>query len=124
MRYVQHLGRSVVGVHICDKCKRIDKSLEENSNPPYEIDVINFFNLKLYKKKEVVTSANLTARQEKFYRLIQEYGQITTKISAIALDVSQDTASNELNSLIDAILVQKQGVGKETRYVPLDKTKR
>ncbi len=105
--YIEKVGSGFV---------RIQKSLAENNNPPYEISATNFFNIKFHKRIEASYLSGLTVRQSKLLNAIKERGSITTKIAAFVLDVSDDTALNDLHTLIELDLISKQGKGKATHY--------
>ena len=95
---------------------RIKNTLEENNNPPYEISATNFFNLKLLRRVEELSVSQLTSRQLNLLNLISEKGSITTKMAALFLDVSDDTALNDLRELARVGLITKVGKGKATVY--------
>lgn len=96
---------------------RIQNSLAENNNPPYEISNTNFFNLRLLKRLATVSAMELTLRQRKLLSFIAENQAVTTKMAATFLDVSADTVLNDLRVLVQKELVQKIGKGKNTVYV-------
>jgi len=95
---------------------RIKHSLQTNNNPPYEISATNFFNLKLYKRESTVLPSQLTERQLELLGIIREKGSITTKLTAKLLNISDDTALNDLRALARLNLITKEGKGKSTTY--------
>jgi len=105
--YIEKVGSGFV---------RIQKALEDNDNPPYEISATNFFNIKFLKRIKEPTLSELTVRQSELISAIKERGSITTKVAALVLDVSDDTALNELHALIKLDLISRQGKGKATIY--------
>lgn len=97
---------------------RMKRALTENNNPSLEISSTNFFSLNFYKRLDntLVLAASLTKRQVSLYFLLQEQKSITTRETALALDISEDTALRELNTLLKEGLIIKLGTGKTTEY--------
>ena len=95
---------------------RMEMALKENNNPPLEVSVTNFFNIRFYKRLEKINPTSLSLRQIHIYRLLCDNNQITKKEIAERLSVSEDTALRELNQMIDLNIVTKSGVGKATTY--------
>ena len=95
---------------------RIQNSLQENNNPPYEISATNFFDLRFKKRVGDETFMQLTPRQLKLLEIIRERGNVSTRIAAIMLDISNDTVLSDLHALIQFELICKEGKGKATIY--------
>ena len=49
---------------------RMKMALAENNNPPLEVSVTNFFNIRFYKRLEKVNPSLLSPRQVKIYQLL------------------------------------------------------
>lgn len=96
---------------------RMKQALAQNNNPPLEINATNFFDLRFYKRIPNITVSKMTQRQAILYHLIEERQQVTKRNVTTALNVSDDTAVNELNVLIKLGLIKKEGKGKATYYV-------
>jgi ATP-dependent DNA helicase RecG len=105
--YVERVGSGIY---------RMKKSLEMNNNPPMDIVATNFFLVVFYPRIEALETANLSQRQYHLYQLVKIKGQITKKEIAQQLDVSEDTALRDLRSMIEAGLIDRQGIGKSTKY--------
>lgn len=97
---------------------RMKMALAENNNPPLEVCVTNFFNIRFYKRLEKVNPALLSSRQVTIYRLLCDNERMTKKEMAYRLDVSEDTVLRELNQLIELQIVTKTGKGKAVIYKP------
>lgn len=95
---------------------RMEKDLEENNNPPLEVSVTNFFNIRFYKRLERVDQSQLTSRQQEIYRLLCNRDQMTKKEIANQINISEDTAIRELQRLIDLEIINKTGIGRATVY--------
>lgn len=100
---------------------RIYLSLENNNNPPPEISVSNFFNIRFYKQIESEIELILTPRQQSLFNMIKESLSIKKHQAALYLGVSDDTALRELRALEMKKLITRSGTGKTTVYHPLIK---
>ncbi len=96
---------------------RMEVALAKNHNPPLEVSATNFFNIRFYKRVRDVNQNQLSVRQRELYFILKERGVLSKREAAFALDVSEDTALRELNSLISMGLICKQGTGRSTVYV-------
>lgn len=97
---------------------RMKMALAENNNPPLEVSVTNFFNIRFYKRIENIDLALLSSRQIKIYRLLCDNERMSRKEIANRLDVSEDTVLRELNQMIKLQIVTKSGIGKSVIYMP------
>jgi ATP-dependent DNA helicase RecG len=97
---------------------RMKIALAENNNPPLEVCVTNFFNIRFYKRLEKVNPALLSPRQVKIYRLLCDNEKMSKKEIVNRLDVSEDTVLRELNQMIELQIVTKTGKGKSVIYKP------
>lgn len=95
---------------------RMRHTLKENKNPDIEINATNFFNIRFYRRLSTEELTNLSIRQTHLYNIMKERKTITKKETAVALNVSEDTALRELNALIEIGIIEKEGVGKATVY--------
>ena len=95
---------------------RMKKALDENNNPPYEVNATNFFSIRFYKRVQQAGNVQLNVRQTILCNLMKERGTITKNEAAMAVNVSGDTVLRELNALIDLGLVERHGLGKTTTY--------
>lgn len=95
---------------------RMESALAENNNPPLEVKVTNFFNIRFYRRLNEINQSKLSARQLEIYRLLGEDQGISKKDVAHRLNISEDTAIRELNRLIKLGVAQKKGIGKSTTY--------
>lgn len=99
---------------------RMKTALAENNNPPLQVSVTNFFNIRFYKRVEKFVPASLTARQLRIYRLLAERGSLTKSEICNHINISEDTALRDLNKLIELGIAVKTGTGKATTYQPLN----
>lgn len=95
---------------------RMEAALHENNNPPLEVKVTNFFNIRFQKRLELIEQNKLTARQIEIYRLLCEVNTLSKKDVSHRLNISEDTALRDLNQLIELGVAYKDGIGKTTAY--------
>jgi ATP-dependent DNA helicase RecG len=95
---------------------RMRHALENNNNPPMEISVSNFFNIRFYRRAKTTAELALSSRQMQIYYLFQEHHQLTKNSIAQALAVSGDTVLRELKILTENGLIYKSGTGKAIIY--------
>ncbi|MHB1948888.1 MAG: RNA-binding domain-containing protein [Gammaproteobacteria bacterium] len=96
---------------------RMKQSLQQNNNPPLEVNATNFFDVRFYKRILDVSVSELTSRQINLYYLFQERIKLTKKDVTLVLNVSDDTALRELNELLKLNLIKKVGTGKAIQYI-------
>lgn len=97
---------------------RMENSLAENSNPPLEVQVSNFFNIRFYKRLADIHPDQLTGRQIEIYQMITSRGGVSKKDLISQLNLSGDTILRDLKRLIELEVVSKQGRGKSITYHP------
>lgn len=95
---------------------RMVHALNENSNPPLDVTATNFFTIRFYKRVEAESELNLTRRQQLLYNMIKERQFVKKHEAALFLNISDDTALRELNSLVNKQLIRRNGTGKSTSY--------
>lgn len=95
---------------------RMEQALKNNNNPPYQVNVTNFFQIRFFKRIESANQANLSDRQLQLLIFFREKNSATKREAAAFLNVSEDTALREIKSLIDLKLLVKKGTGKATYY--------
>jgi len=95
---------------------RMERALQENHNPPLEVQATNFFDIRFYKRLPEISTQHLTPRQAALIRLVQNREIISKKDAVLALNISDDTAIRELNILLQLKLIKKTGKGKAVRY--------
>lgn len=95
---------------------RMEHALKENSNPPLQVQVTNFFNLRFYKRIEEIETEILTPRQIEIFQSILNKGTVTKQMLTSQFNLSGDTILRDLNRLIDLGLIVKQGQGKAVVY--------
>ncbi|MBX9585707.1 MAG: putative DNA binding domain-containing protein [Gammaproteobacteria bacterium] len=95
---------------------RMHEALKNNNNPPLDVSVTNFFNIRFYKRVESENELNLTARQQLLYAMLKEKIVIKKQEAALYLGISNDTALRELKVLEKQKLIVRTGTGKSTAY--------
>lgn len=95
---------------------RMRHALEINKNPPLEVVVSNFFNIRFYKREKDFDLTQLTTRQMAIYQLFHEQAVLTKREISIALKISEDTVIRELKTLLNSGIILKIGTGRSTRY--------
>lgn len=106
-KFVERIGSGI---------QRMEKALELNNNPPMEITATNFFVVKFFPRIASDRTLSLTTRQNKLYQFIKGKGSVSKTEAAQLLGVSGDTALREIKILMQEVLIQKSGVGKNTVY--------
>lgn len=96
--------------------QRIQKALQENGNPSFEIYSSNYFMIRLFPRIQKELKVQLTDRQHKLYQLITEKKQVTKQEVYTHFGFSGDTALRELKRLCELNLVDRIGIGKSTVY--------
>lgn len=110
-RYIERIGSGFDRMRI---------ALSENSNPPLSVTANNFFNLRFSKRVMVIQGFDirkLSSRQLTIYSYLIKKQVVTKNEIATLLNSSNDTAVRELKEMIQLGLIEKQGIGKATRYV-------
>ncbi len=98
---------------------RMESSLLENSNPPLEVQVSNFFNIRFYKRVPNPLFSELSFRQLEIHQIISRKAGISKKEIAFQLNVSEDTVLRDLNELIGLGLLVRKGIGRASVYETL-----
>lgn len=106
-RYIEKIGSGF---------DRMKAALTENNNPPFEVSVTNFFDIRFYKRIAEINLSLLSSRQIVLWDLMKERKTISKKEVASILTVSEDTALRDLKALITLKLILKTGKGKTTTY--------
>jgi ATP-dependent DNA helicase RecG len=112
VKYVERIGSGI---------QRMERALADNGNPAMEISATNFFVVRFYPRIEQAGAIALTSRQAKIYRLAADRGSLTKAEVAKLLGVSGDTALRDMNALVRAGVLERQGVGRGTKYVPAER---
>ena len=107
-KYIERIGSGF---------SRIEHTLAENNNPPYQVTAANFFNIRFGKRVSNRLELELTTRQQHLLLCFKQSKQLTKIQAALLLSVSEDTALREIKSLVQLKLVTKKGTGKATVYV-------
>lgn len=95
---------------------RMKTALEENNNPPFEISVSNFFNIRFFPRIRNFQINELTHRQLQIYQLLNEKIGRSKHALALILKTSDDTILREIKILMELKLISKTGVGRSTIY--------
>ena len=95
---------------------RMKVALAENNNPPLQLAVTNFFNIRFFKRVGSFGPNVLTPQQLEIYRMLSHAKGISKRDVSTLLNVSGDTAVRNLNQMIKLGIVEKSGVGKSTLY--------
>lgn len=96
--------------------ERMREELLKNNNPPLEVSVTNFFNIRFFKRISNMNLEQLTPRQLAIYYSFVDQKKLTKKNIVLEHQISEDTAIRELKVLINLGFVQKKGEGKATFY--------
>ena len=107
-RYIERVGSGFDRMH---------HALAENKNPPLEVNVTNFFNIRFFKRVQEIDLQKISSRQLKIYHIFLEKKELTKRDLARILTISEDTALRELKVLMSHNLIKKQGEGKSTTYI-------
>ena len=109
-KYIERVGSGIT---------RMRQALVENANPPFEVSSSNFFGLRFFPRVSSDKGAlALSLRQNKLLQFVMQRGRVSKLDCARYLEVGDDTALRELGYLVKQRLLQRQGNGKGTVYLP------
>ncbi len=106
-KYVELIGSGI---------QRMQRALEENGNPPMQLSATSFFVVRFFPRVESLEAIQLTPRQIQLCQLFAARRTLTKSDVVTELGISGDTALREISKLMQAGVVEKLGVSRNTRY--------
>lgn len=96
--------------------QRMQQALSENNNPPLSISTTNYFVVRFYPRVRTAKDVSLSARQALILQTFQNRAFFTISDVAGIIGASADTALREMRELLKLQVIEKEGIGKSTRY--------